>query len=403
MADRGPLNGEPVTIGTAEIARRVFARADLKALFDRLVARLDADPGDAAAMMDVAMILQSHGDPKQAAELRTRAVALSRSFATPHGDGSGPRLLALATPGDFMANTPVDFLLAGSNATLVTHHVDAQTRSLADLPPHDAAILAVAEAPDHRQTLARLEGLLPTYPGRMLNGDPARIAGLTRDGVSALLADIDGLYCPPTARASREVLARVAGGEAPEGVHPGLRWPLVLRPEGTHAGEGMELVLDRHHLGAVLSVTSAQDFYLAPFVDYSSPGGLFAKARVILMGGRPYPVHLALSGHWIVHYLSAEMSANSERRAAERDWFESFDAPGGFAARHAAVFAAMQARVGLDYWGFDCAEMPDGRLLIFEIDTALIVHDMDDPETFPYKPPAMRRLFQDFQRLAFGD
>ena len=37
--------------------------------------------------------------------------------------------------------------------------------------------------------------------------------------------------------------------------------------------------------------------------------------------------------------------------------------------------------------------------MVFEADTAMIVHDMDPPEVFPYKAPAMRRLFGAFQAL----
>ncbi len=68
----------------------------------------------------------------------------------------------------------------------------------------------------------------------------------------------------------------------------------------------------------------------------------------------------------------------------------------GFARRHAQAFAALHRSVGLDYFGIDCAEAPDGRLLVFEVDTAMIVHDMDDADLFPYKQPAMRRLFDGF-------
>lgn len=389
------------TLGMAQIARTAFEQGDLQPLFAELLARLDADPRDAGAMMDIATILQSHGQAEQAAALRAQAVAITPTFATTHGDGTGPRLLALATPGDFMANTPVDFLLAGSDATLLLHHVAPDTETLAALPAHDAAMLAVGEAASHRATLDRIAALLPSYPGRLVNGNPGRIAELTRDGVSELLSDIPGLLCPPTARATRAELAAIAGGAPLDSLKPGLDWPLVLRPIGTHAGAGMEKILDAEHLADLLAETETEAFFLAPFVDYRGPHGLFAKARVVLIGGRPYPVHLALSQDWIVHYLSADMAQNADRRAAEGSWFESFDAPDGFASRHAGAFAAMQARVGLDYWGLDCAETPDGRLLVFEIDTALIVHDMDDFETFPYKRPAMRRLFKDFQDHVF--
>lgn len=70
-----------------------------------------------------------------------------------------------------------------------------------------------------------------------------------------------------------------------------------------------------------------------------------------------------------------------------------------FALRHAAAFEALHRHFGLDYFGIDCAEMPDGRLLLFEADVAMIVHDLDPSGTFPYKKPAMRRLFDAFAAM----
>ena len=61
-----------------------------------------------------------------------------------------------------------------------------------------------------------------------------------------------------------------------------------------------------------------------------------------------------------------------------------------------AAFAALHRVFGLDYFGVDCAEMPDGRLLVFEVDVAMIVHDMDDAAVFPYKKPVMQKLFAGF-------
>ena len=64
-----------------------------------------------------------------------------------------------------------------------------------------------------------------------------------------------------------------------------------------------------------------------------------------------------------------------------------------FAQRHATAFATLYDRIDLDYFGIDCAELPDGRLLVFEVDVAMIVHDMDCPQMFPYKQPTMQKLF----------
>lgn len=79
----------------------------------------------------------------------------------------------------------------------------------------------------------------------------------------------------------------------------------------------------------------------------------------------------------------------------------------GFAARHREALAAIHARLDLDYLVIDCAETRAGELLVFEVDTAALVHAEDPVDLFPYKQPAMRKLFQAFvallrQRAAAG-
>ena len=68
-----------------------------------------------------------------------------------------------------------------------------------------------------------------------------------------------------------------------------------------------------------------------------------------------------------------------------------------FAVRHARAFDALHRRLGLDYFAIDCAELADGRLLLFEADVAMIVHSMDPESVFPYKKEAMSKLFAAFE------
>ena len=67
-----------------------------------------------------------------------------------------------------------------------------------------------------------------------------------------------------------------------------------------------------------------------------------------------------------------------------------------FAVRHAAAFAGLYERLGLDYFAIDCAELSDGRLLLFEADVSMIVHALDPEDLYPYKKPQMKKLFEAF-------
>jgi glutathione synthase/RimK-type ligase-like ATP-grasp enzyme len=70
-----------------------------------------------------------------------------------------------------------------------------------------------------------------------------------------------------------------------------------------------------------------------------------------------------------------------------------------FALRHRDTLLEINRRIGLDYVGIDCAETQDGRLLMFEIDNAMIVHGMDPVDMFAYKKPVMQKVFTAFRAL----
>ena len=75
---------------------------------------------------------------------------------------------------------------------------------------------------------------------------------------------------------------------------------------------------------------------------------------------------------------------------------ERFDA---FAQRHRAALQAVYQRTQLDYLFIDCAQSPDGELLVFEVDNIMIVHDMDPDDIYPYKKPIMEKVFSGFQTM----
>jgi hypothetical protein len=393
-ASPGPSKA-PRIFGMQKIVSLVYAGGDVTPLWNGLMQRVTADPNDAAALMDLAIILQTLGRTEEARQILKNAVQLSRNFCVVHGSGAGPRLLAFVTEGDFMANTPLDFLLADSDCVLLLHYVDLRTTALTDLPDHDTAFMAIGESTENGPLLAHMHGLLAGYDGPVMNRNPKLIAGLTRDGVSAMLASEPSLLSPTTHRIPRGDLSAVAAGARQlRDSAKGLAFPLVVRPISTHAGNGMERIADPAELSAFLAAQPASELYVAPFVDFRGADGYYNKQRVVFIDGKAFASHMALSDHWIVHYLSAGMDRNAAKRAVEQAWMEDFDRD--FAIRHAESFAALCRHIDLDYFGIDCAELPDGRLLVFEVDVAMVVHNMDDPIVYPYKQVAMRKLFDGF-------
>jgi hypothetical protein len=206
-----------------------------------------------------------------------------------------------------------------------------------------------------------------------------------------LLGGLPGLLGPAAARVPRTVLA---AGRAPMLVSGA---PVLIRPAGSHAGQGLQKIDDPADLPGYLRQTDAEAFHVTRFVDYRSADGLYRKLRIVLIDGEPMLCHMASSEHWMVHYLNAGMTEHAARRQMEAEAMAGFDA--GFATRHRQALAGMAGRFGLDYVQIDCGETPDGRLLLFEADVAAIIHLMDPPDLFPYKQAQMRRVFAAFEAM----
>jgi glutathione synthase/RimK-type ligase-like ATP-grasp enzyme len=395
VADGGPV---AVPTGMAALTKLAMSGADMAALGNRIIARLGANPADPAALMDLSMIALLGGQRDYAHVLQARALAGERLYRRP-ATTEGVRLLAFMAPGDFMSNTPLEFVLDGTDVRLDMLFVRPGEPPPASVPDHDVAIAAVGESSDNQPLLAALESLLRDWPRPVIN-EPNRIARLSRDGVANLLKDAPGILIPATVRIGRPELERIGAGALPvAGVLGRGDFPVIVRPISSHAGSGLQKLDEASAIAAYLADHPEPLFYMSPFVDYRGADGFFRKYRVALIDGRSFASHAAISRNWMVHYLNAGMSESAEKRAEEARWMAEFDAPEGFAARHATALRGIAERLGLDYVTIDCGEAPDGRLLVFEADVAGIVHAMDPPDLFPYKGPAMRKLFAGFRAM----
>ncbi|HYC14767.1 MAG TPA: hypothetical protein VEC75_10980, partial [Stellaceae bacterium] len=333
--DRDPAIATP--LGLAALAKRAFDGEDLTALRSHLIGRMIAEPENAAVLLDLSILEQLTGEAADAQALQYRALGRSRLFRRPV-EGATPalRLLAFMAPGDFMANTPLEFLLEGSDATLDMLYLLPGEPLPTEIPEHDLAFVAIGESEASQPLLGDLAKQLRQWPRPVLNS-PERIARLSRDGAFELLRGAPGISIPRTRRIGRAELLTL----------PAETFPIILRPIGSHAGEGLEKIESASGIADYLQRIGGSEFYLAPFVDYRGPDGLFRKYRIALIEGRPYASHGAISSHWMIHYLNAGMRESAEKRTEEARWMAEFDHD--FALRHGDALRALAERVGLDY------------------------------------------------------
>ncbi|WP_019937857.1 hypothetical protein [Bordetella sp. FB-8] len=385
-------------IGKSELITRAFRKQDLICLQHDLVRRLDQAPDDAHAMLDLSMVLLLNGQREQSLSMQGYALQAQQIYFMPaRRQPVTLRLLVFVGPGDFMANTPLEFLIADSSIDLYLLYLGPGIPVPKSLPPHDVAMVAVGENVGNRKLLQGLVEPLGRWHTPVLNL-PARVLSTSRDGLHAALRGAPGIVSPALARTDRLALDELARGAANlQDILPEAQFPILVRPVDSNAGENLEKIDAPAELSAYLGTSPGDDFFVSQFVDYRGPDGLYRKYRIVLIQGRAYLGHMGISRRWMVHYLNADMQESAANRAEEGAAMRNFDQE--FGARHAQAFRTFHERVGLDYLIIDCGETPSGELLVFEADTCGIVHDMDPEDLYPYKKSQMHKVFAAFQAM----
>ncbi|MFM0103228.1 RimK family alpha-L-glutamate ligase [Paraburkholderia rhynchosiae] len=388
-------------LGLATLLREATAGNDLTQLGELLLERVKQHD-DPYALLDLSLVLQMKYQRAAALAVQEQAFQMTRRYRLKSAQTSQSpvKVLVLKAPGDLMANTPFECLLENADLQIEVLYADARPLEDAQLPEHDVIFVAACASDETAGVLAQITSLTSGTACRVLNR-AEHVTKTMRDAAYALLGAAPGICMAHTVRLSREEVDEAASGAFDLSDVLDRNYPFIIRPIGSHAGQGLAKVSDKQELALYLAESVATEYYVAPFIDYSSADGLFRKYRIVMIEGKPFVCHMGISKDWMVHYPYAEMVAHPARREEEARLMASFDAE--FAVRHREALHNVAALTGLDYVGFDCAETSDGRLLIFEIATGMVVHDMDDPNVFPYKVPQIRRVadaFHDMLRRA---
>lgn len=126
------------------------------------------------------------------------------------------------------------------------------------------------------------------------------------------------------------------------------------------------------------------------YLDARGGDGKSRKYRVMMIDGKLYPLHAAISHQWKIHYFSAEMAESAEHRAEDREFLESME--GVIGARAVNALHAIQKALGLDYGGIDFGLNENGDVLLFEANATMAVIPPAEDARWDYRRPAVARV-----------
>jgi hypothetical protein len=241
---------------------------------------------------------------------------------------------------------------------------DREQEALAhDFSNCDLVINAISDADLNPEGLALADAVCARLAVPVIN-PPALIRRITRDKVAEGLQGIPDLTVPRTCRLMGREINRRAVETA------GLQWPLLLRPAGQHGGIGL-MHLEKPAALDGLSLEPEAAYYLSEFVDFADRQGLYWKARVVMIGGRVHLRHCIPSPEWLVNASSRARFGDHRPELRRREGQILLDPARYLGGSALEALRQLNEWHRLDYCGMDCARLPEGRLLVFELNPAM--------------------------------
>ncbi len=205
---------------------------------------------------------------------------------------------------------------------VVPEFFDAKTA----LPPHQLVVNAIGDAEGATAALAAADAVLALTSAPIVNS-PAAVRATGRSDNAKRLSRLPGVVAPITATIAREQLcdshAEMTLAEL------GLGFPLLLRAPGFHTGQHFLRVENLEALPAALAELPGKELIVMQYLDARAADEKIRKYRAMMIDGKLYPVHLATSTHWKIHYFSAEMTDNPEHRAEDAAFLENMPRSSG--------------------------------------------------------------------------
>jgi glutathione synthase/RimK-type ligase-like ATP-grasp enzyme len=348
-------------------------------------AALKADPDHAPAHQGLGAVLADNGDRDGAREHFLKGFRGHAISTLPYRGTSPPvALLQLVSSGG--GNIPTASFLDDCiflTSVVVTDHLDPSVA----LPPHQLIFNAIGDADLCEPALEAAVLLIARTSAPVIN-DPRAVMKTGRISNAIRLGAVPGVVTPRTIAIARDILAGQGGADAI--AEHQFTFPLLLRSPGYHTGRNFIIVENAAELSAAAAGLPGSDLLVIEYLDARGTDGSARKYRVMMIGGKIYPLHLAISRDWKVHYFTSDMADKPDHRLEEAAFLADMPAVLGDKAYHA--LEGIRDALGLDYAGIDFGLNAQGDLLLFEANATMVIAVPDNDERWAYRRTAITKI-----------
>jgi hypothetical protein len=367
-------------IGHVNLANLLLEDGDASGARPHYEAALGIDADLPEAHQGLALVLTELADETAEAHWQKGFAGHAIVRKPYRGTGFGvPLLLLVAARG---GNIPTQHWIDDRHFNITAIHADFYDPSQ-PLPPHALVVNAIGDADLCAIALARADELLARSAAPVIN-PPGLVRATSRADNARRLAQVPGVIAPRTRAVPRATILAADG----------LSFPLLLRVPGFHTGRHFRYVENRDALRQAADALPGEQVLAIEYLDARGPDGMARKYRVMFIDGALYPLHLAISADWKVHYFTAAMATNAAHRDEERRFLD--DMPAILGERAMAALGGIGAALGLDYGGVDFALAPDGSVLLFEANATMVINPPEPDPIWNYR----RRAISDVLRAA---
>jgi hypothetical protein len=313
-------------VNLANLHLRAGRYQEARQHYETVLAR---DPDHVAAHQGLGAVLSDLGE-REAARAHFRKGFRGHAISTlPYRGNAAPtRLLQLVSSGG--GNIPTALFLDDTRfqtTMVVADHLEpSQT-----LPPHDIIFNAIGDADLCAEALDAAVRITAAAAVPVVN-DPSAVLKTGRLANSEQLRAMAGVRTARTVSVERGLLARAGGADLLAGY--GFGFPLLLRSPGYHTGRNFVRVAAREDLAAAATGLPGETLFAIEYLDARGADGKARKYRVMMIGRELYPLHLAISQNWKVHYFTSDMAGADDHRQEEARFLRNMPAALGGKAMH---------------------------------------------------------------------